>query len=586
MGKGAIPLGEVRTAFAARLADARRRRAGAPEFIWISLRESQKTMSPRRVGAASHLPMKQVVSDRLRDLPAHLEVRVKIVAAKAFTPSAYPRLSTAAVSSGNDGWIAWEILPYLTWLAEYAQDSDARHSPRVQRAVQDARSQAERFLRSRVQSAKWMSAEERAVQVARIRELFPAPKKEDRPTSPAPQSNGRLKSAISIEAIEAHERDREKLNTALRLPSAWEPLPPQASPATEIVAKAKAHGLSSSKTLAALEQMGLSGTTEAHAIRDEAQAQRVARSGAGQIRMMVSYQVGEPLPPPPPDREAEWLLGYFQRFRELLDATTRRGEDGARVVAGVPHAVKLCEAALELTRAIGAAETALYQRLGTPTSLPPMCKVREADNLGGPWTPVNPSEVQVLAMPIGGGGADAGLLAALANARDVVGFSCERWNALQAARPGQPHQRFRVGDIISPNELELLDAAETLLRLARDPASRPAAPGSSLPSADEQPGEPGTTGNADGNGGDTSDPALSSGDVRVLHTMMAFAPATLVSVETIAREMPNGQRLSPETIRKSVLNLIGLGFAQRPKGKRLGARLTREGRVLAGKIAD
>lgn len=68
--------------------------------------------------------------------------------------------------------------------------------------------------------------------------------------------------------------------------------------------------------------------------------------------------------------------------------------------------------------------------------------------------------------------------------------------------------------------------------------------------------------------------------------MMAFAPATLVSVEIIAREMPNGQRLSPETIRKSVLNLIGLGFAQRPKGKRLGARLTREGRVLAGKIAD
>jgi len=81
-------------------------------------------------------------------------------------------------------------------------------------------------------------------------------------------------------------------------------------------------------------------------------------------------------------------------------------------------------------------------------------------------------------------------------------------------------------------------------------------------------------------------PALTPSQSRVLQTMARFDPSRLVSASGIALEMDATVRLSEETVRQCVGKLIESQLAERPEGDRSGARLTRAGRKLAGKIAD
>jgi len=86
--------------------------------------------------------------------------------------------------------------------------------------------------------------------------------------------------------------------------------------------------------------------------------------------------------------------------------------------------------------------------------------------------------------------------------------------------------------------------------------------------------------------GDSVGPALTANQSRVLQTMARFDASRLLSSGMIVEEMDAASRLSDETTRQCVGRLIGSGLAERPEGKRSGARLTNAGRRLAGKIAD
>lgn len=84
---------------------------------------------------------------------------------------------------------------------------------------------------------------------------------------------------------------------------------------------------------------------------------------------------------------------------------------------------------------------------------------------------------------------------------------------------------------------------------------------------------------------ETPSPALTDNQSRVLKVMLGFGASRLLSADAIEKAMPAAERLSARTIGPAVVKLIALGLAERPEGKRSGARLTIKGRRLAPKIA-
>lgn len=79
--------------------------------------------------------------------------------------------------------------------------------------------------------------------------------------------------------------------------------------------------------------------------------------------------------------------------------------------------------------------------------------------------------------------------------------------------------------------------------------------------------------------------ALTAAQRLTLLTLNEFDASIVSSVQRICDAMPPENRLSPDTVRHSVLKLIALGLAERPEGLRKGARLTIKGRRLSVKIA-
>lgn len=269
------------------------------------------------------------------------------------------------------------------------------------------------------------------------------------------------------------------------------------------------------------------------------------------------------------------LLSAFDRFYKTLDAATVPTEGGGRRVDGVAHAVALSEATNALYGELAATDRRLIQQHGQPIGeYPAGLVLMESDSPGGPWTPVPADEIRMATMGIGGNGADAALMAALESARKVAGFPIDKWNAMQAARPGANHQRFHAGDVVSANDLAKLESAAKLLRLKAPPAPSTAAP--ILPAGS----------GARASNGDDAGPALTPNRARVLQAMALFDPSRLVSSRMIAEEMAAPVRLSEETVRQCVGWLIESELAERPVGERSGARLNTRGRKLAGQIAD
>lgn len=86
--------------------------------------------------------------------------------------------------------------------------------------------------------------------------------------------------------------------------------------------------------------------------------------------------------------------------------------------------------------------------------------------------------------------------------------------------------------------------------------------------------------------GQTDIPPLTAAEVAVIRTLVGFDSSRLFSGAAIEEAMKGPNRLGSRTINQAVIRLIELGLAERPRGARSGARLTRAGRRHAAKIAD
>lgn len=264
-------VGEDSTPLDERVRLVRRRRMDSPEYLWIHLRERQRSLTIAPGGRASPGLQKLApeAEDRLRDLPARLNVRAGIAGTRLFKPSAYPGLSQEARSSGEEGWLAWEILPYLIWLGEYVRDTKPDLADVVGRSIRKTTTEAEKFLRTRLNSRQDLSVDARAILDHRIGELF-------RPLRLRPPDlknvvvlGGNYEYPNSSAFIESRARDREIVNTGLGLPSAWEPLPPLPNLAKQIVTQMKAKGYLPSQIMSELSSAGLSMTPEGQEVRAE-----------------------------------------------------------------------------------------------------------------------------------------------------------------------------------------------------------------------------------------------------------------------------------------------------------------------------
>lgn len=170
------------------------------------------------------------------------------------------------------------------------------------------------------------------------------------------------------------------------------------------------------------------------------------------------------------------LRDSFEAFLKMLDAGTVPVAGGDRRIVGVAHAVAISEESVRLTERIRTVQTLLLRRHGTPVragDLP--FQVEESDSPDGPFEVIPGGEVFAFAMPIGGDGADARLLAALESAVSVVAFPTAKWNAMQARDPGGNHQRWHAGEVLPKTAIDTLESAKKMLALASEPqANSPA----------------------------------------------------------------------------------------------------------------
>ena len=155
----------------------------------------------------------------------------------------------------------------------------------------------------------------------------------------------------------------------------------------------------------------------------------------------------------------------FARFYDLLDAVSVP-VDGGRRVNGALHAAKLSELTSALFAELEGLQRAIFRSNGELVSGPSAgAVVRVSDSPTGEGTAVVLPDVRVHRVSVGGNGVDALLMSALLDATRVTGFSTERWNALQEARPGGPHQRWAAGDVIPRADLDVLESASKQLTL-------------------------------------------------------------------------------------------------------------------------
>lgn len=98
---------------------------------------------------------------------------------------------------------------------------------------------------------------------------------------------------------------------------------------------------------------------------------------------------------------------------------------------------------------------------------------------------------------------------------------------------------------------------------------QPAAPAASV--TDDSAGQP---------------PALTAAERLTLRTLGHFDAHILATAAEIHEAMDPHERLSEPTILAAIRKLATLNLAERPQGKRQGARLTIRGRRLASKVID
>ncbi len=236
------------------------------------------------------------------------------------------------------------------------------------------------------------------------------------------------------------------------------------------------------------------GEVPANAPEQAGQPENPAASGV--VPVPIVSVVASYGPPFPPDVDPiDHIHKAFGRFYETLDATTVPVPGGRRV-DGVPHAVALSEATGALHHVLAESNRAIMLRYWTRLDRqPPGITLVGSDSPDGPFEPLPDDKVTVFRAPADEAGPGALLLAALDSARRVAAFPTALWNQLQAASSNGKHQRWRAGDVISDEDLAVLESAAKMLRLYRgagadDDAPRPEGSGSQCGAAGPTQAEP------------------------------------------------------------------------------------------------
>lgn len=157
------------------------------------------------------------------------------------------------------------------------------------------------------------------------------------------------------------------------------------------------------------------------------------------------------------------LASAFDQFYVTMDATTVPVE-GGRKVLGPAHAIALSEATVRLFQELSDTTGLLLRTYGKQVD-PGVVTVRAAASPQGPSVPLPSQSFRVWQMSVGGDGAQASLVAALQSAVAVAGYPTDRWNSAQGSKPGGSHQRWLAGDVVTTEQLHVLEAAAKLLRL-------------------------------------------------------------------------------------------------------------------------
>lgn len=267
-----------------------------------------------------------------------------------------------------------------------------------------------------------------------------------------------------------------------------------------------------------------------------------------------------------PERASDYwvvkaLCSTFERFSRVLDATTIRTAAGERRVDGALQASILSAEVARLSAVIAAQMNWMMFKYGTVCeTLPPWVTIMASDSPDGPWEPVPPEAIQGQCMSIGAGGASAIQEAAIESVRRAVGFPLEKWNALQALRPGALHRRYNAGDSPDPDDLARIESAQKLLQLELSDLEA-TAPGRGT---DQDDGPP------------RSGFAFKDDHITVLAELAGLDRCVTAASLNKRSGMPKEDRL------RAVLNEMESHvppLVDRPKGPRNGFQITADGRA-------
>lgn len=156
------------------------------------------------------------------------------------------------------------------------------------------------------------------------------------------------------------------------------------------------------------------------------------------------------------------LRQVVDEFLQTLDAVTVPCTGGRRI-PDTPGAVAISEEVDVLHGALALTSQSLHSRYGRPDTIPAGISLEHSDSPVGPGEPVPPADVHTTTFAIGRDGVPAMLYAAIERAMKITAFATDRWNEQQAKRPGGPHRRYSVGDVIGSADIEVLRSIGRLL---------------------------------------------------------------------------------------------------------------------------
>lgn len=134
----------------------RMREGQSPEGTWRYLVWVRPRISPAGMGGGSYIKTQSSpprLHDRLSDTIPLMRARVKLVGAAGFKFSAYPGLMQELRDSDQHGWIAWNILPDLRTVLDFATKKQNELAEPIAQVVKRAETQASEFIADRLRTA-------------------------------------------------------------------------------------------------------------------------------------------------------------------------------------------------------------------------------------------------------------------------------------------------------------------------------------------------------------------------------------------------------------------------------------------------